>query len=74
MDLIRFSQIENYQPAILGILFPWYSVAELAAKGLRNPETAQTLIISEKAVIHHLKIAFRKMNIDRRSRMIDTLR
>ncbi len=49
-------------------------MAELAAKGLRNPETAQTLIISENTVIHHLKITFRKMNIDRRSRMIDTLR
>ena len=49
-------------------------MAELAAKSLRNPETAQTLIISENTVIHHLKITFRKMNIDRRSRMIDTLR
>ena len=49
-------------------------VAELAAKGLRNPEIAQTLNISENTVKHHLKIAFQKMNIDRRSKLIDMLR
>jgi len=49
-------------------------VAELAAKGLRNPEIAQTLGISENTVKHHLKIAFQKMNIDRRGRLIDMLR
>ena len=49
-------------------------VAELAAKGLRNPEIAQALGISENTVKHHLKIAFQKMNIDRRSRLIDMLR
>ena len=49
-------------------------VAELAAKGLRNPEIAQSLGISENTVKHHLKIAFQKMNIDRRSKLIDMLR
>jgi len=49
-------------------------VAELAAKGLRNPEIAETLGISENTVKHHLKIAFQKMNIDRRSKLIDMLR
>ena len=49
-------------------------VAELAAKGLRNPEIAQTLGISENTVKHHLKIAFQKMNIDRRGKLIDMLR
>ncbi len=49
-------------------------VAELAAKGLRNAEIAEALFISENTVKHHLKIAFQKMNIDRRSRLIDMLR
>ena len=49
-------------------------VAELAAKGLRNSEIAETLCISENTVKHHLKIAFQKMNIDRRSKLIDMLR
>ena len=49
-------------------------VAELAAKGLRNAEIAEALSISENTVKHHLKIAFQKMNIDRRSKLIDMLR
>lgn len=49
-------------------------VAELAAKGLHNPEIAQVLCISENTVKHHLKIAFQKLNIDRRSKLIDMLR
>ena len=49
-------------------------VAELAAKGLRNAEIAEALCISENTVKHHLKIAFQKMNIDRRSKLIDMLR
>ena len=48
--------------------------AELAAKGLRNSEIADALFISENTVKHHLKIAFQKMNIDRRSKLIDMLR
>ena len=49
-------------------------VAELAAKGLRNQEIAEKLFISENTVKHHLKIAFQKMNIDRRSKLIEMLR
>ena len=49
-------------------------VAELAARGLRNHEIAGELHISENTVKHHLKNAFQKMNIDRRSRLIEMLR
>ena len=49
-------------------------VAELAAKGLHNTEIAKALNISENTVKHHLKIAFQKMNIDRRSKLSEMLR
>ena len=49
-------------------------VAELAARGLRNHEIARLLHISDNTVKHHLKNAFQKMNIDRRSRLIEMLR
>ena len=49
-------------------------IAELAAKGLRNREIAKKLFISENTVKHHLKTAFQKMNIDRRSRLVEMLR
>lgn len=49
-------------------------VAELAAQGLRNSEIAAQLKISENTVKHHLKIVFQKMNIDRRSKLIEMLR
>ena len=40
-------------------------IAELAARGLRNGEIAEMLHISEGTVKNHLKIVFRKLNIDR---------
>lgn len=49
-------------------------VARLAAKGYRNSEIAKELHISENTVKHHLKIAFQKMNIDRRSKLVEMLR
>ena len=48
-------------------------VAELAAKGYRNHEIAEELHISENTVKHHLKIIFQKMNIDRRTKLIEML-
>ena len=49
-------------------------VAELAAEGLHNHEIASRLYISENTVKRHLKSAFQKLNIDRRSRLIEMLR
>lgn len=49
-------------------------VAELAAKGLRNHEIAEKLFISENTVKHHLKIIFQKLEIDRRSKLVDMLK
>ena len=49
-------------------------VAELAAKGLHNNEIADRLFISENTVKRHLKSAFQKLNIDRRSRLVEMLR
>lgn len=49
-------------------------VARLAAQGLRNAEIAEALGITENTVKHHLKIAFQKMNIDRRGKLIEMLK
>ncbi|MCR5799862.1 MAG: LuxR C-terminal-related transcriptional regulator [Lachnospiraceae bacterium] len=49
-------------------------VAELAAKGMRNNEIAQKLNVSENTVKHHLKSIFSKMNIDRRSKLVEMLK
>ena len=49
-------------------------IAELAARGLRNGEIAEMLHISEGTVKNHLKIVFRKLNIDRRSSLRGRLR
>ena len=49
-------------------------VAELAAQGLHNHEIAGRLFISENTVKRHLKSAFQKLNIDRRSRLVEMLR
>ena len=49
-------------------------VAELAAKGLHNNEIADRLFISENTVKRHLKSAFQKLNIDRRSKLVEMLR
>ncbi len=49
-------------------------VASLAAEGMHNPEIAKRLFISENTVKQHLKSAFRKMNIDRRRKLIEMLR
>lgn len=69
-----FAMLEEV-PELSGELTPRErEVAELAAKGLRNAEIAKALFISENTVKHHLKIAFQKMNIDRRSKLIDMLR
>ena len=49
-------------------------IAELAARGHRNGEIAEMLHISEGTVKNHLKIVFRKLNIDRRSSLRGRLR
>lgn len=51
-----------------------WEIARLAAKGYRNTEIAQTLHISENTVKSHLKIIFRKLEIDRRSYLKEALR
>ncbi len=48
-------------------------VAQLVAKGYRNHEIAEELHISDNTVKHHLKIIFQKMNIDRRTKLIEML-
>ena len=49
-------------------------VAMWAARGLRNPEIAKKLYITESTVKKHMQIVFEKLNIDRRSKLVEMLR
>ena len=49
-------------------------IARLVAQGLRNAEIAETLHVSENTVKTHLKTIFKKMNIDRRSKLVELLK
>ena len=49
-------------------------VAHLVAEGLHNKEIAERLYISEETVKTHIKSIFNKMNIDRRSKLVDLLK
>ena len=77
-DLISDSPSKRIYEAVKkipkGKVATYGQVAELAAKGLRNAEIAESLGIRENTVKHNLKIIFQKMNIDRRSKLIDMLR
>ena len=50
------------------------NVARLAARGMRNREIAAQLHVSEETVKAHLKSIFQKLNIDRRSRLVELLK
>ncbi|MEG1663596.1 MAG: LuxR C-terminal-related transcriptional regulator, partial [Clostridia bacterium] len=49
-------------------------VAKLAALGKRNKEIAKELFLSEYTIKNHLAIIYQKLNIDRRSRLIEMLK
>ncbi|MEG1510053.1 MAG: LuxR C-terminal-related transcriptional regulator, partial [Clostridia bacterium] len=49
-------------------------VAKLAAIGKRNKEIAKELFVSEYTVKNHLAVIYQKLNIDRRSRLIEMLK
>ena len=48
-------------------------IAKLAAEGMRNKEIAATLFLSERTVSNRLYTIFQKLNIDRRSELVDFL-
>ncbi|MGH2984149.1 MAG: helix-turn-helix domain-containing protein [Solirubrobacterales bacterium] len=48
-------------------------VSRLAAEGLSNPEIAETLFVSRKAVEMHLSNAYRKLDIHSRTELPEAL-
>lgn len=51
-----------------------YEVAKLAAEGLRNSEIAEKLVVTESTVRAHLRAIFRKLQIDRRTKLIEKMK
>jgi DNA-binding CsgD family transcriptional regulator len=50
-----------------------HRVAELAAKGLSNPEIAQTLFVTRKTIETHLGQVYRKLDISGRGKLVHAL-
>lgn len=73
-DESRIFSMLDEDPEPDGLTEREQEVAQLAAQGYRNQEIAKALFISENTVKHHLKIIFQKMNIDRRSKLVEMLR
>ena len=48
-------------------------VADLAARGLSNPEIAQTLVVSRSTVESHLHSAYRKLDVGSRLQLAQIL-
>ncbi|MPM01862.1 HTH-type transcriptional regulator MalT [bioreactor metagenome] len=51
-----------------------YEVAKLAAKGLRNSEIAEKLVVTESTVRAHMRVIFQKLEIDRRAKLSEMLK
>ena len=69
-----FSMLEKYPDQMAELSEREREVAQLVAEGLRNKEIAAKLFISEETVKSHVRSIFTKMNIDRRSKLVDLLK
>ena len=69
-----FAMLEEQKEEIADLSGRERDVAQLAAQGMRNREIAAQLHISEETVKAHLKSIFQKLNIDRRSRLVELLK
>ena len=70
-----FAMLEaEEEEALAGLSGRERDVARLAAQGMRNREIAAQLHVSEETVKAHLKSIFQKLNIDRRSRLVELLK
>ena len=69
-----FAMLEEERDRISGLSGREQDVARLAAQGMRNREIAAQLHVSEETVKAHLKSIFQKLNIDRRSRLVELLK
>ena len=69
-----FSILEKHPDQMAELSDREREVALLVAEGLRNKEIAEKLFISEQTVKSHIRSIFNKMNIDRRSKLVDLLK
>ena len=69
-----FAMLEEEKDGISGLSGREQDVARLAAQGMCNREIAAQLHVSEETVKAHLKSIFQKLNIDRRSRLVELLK
>jgi LuxR family maltose regulon positive regulatory protein len=69
-----FFMLENLPEQVTGLTDREREVANLVAQGLHNREIAERLCISEETVKSHVRTIFNKMNIDRRSQLVELLK
>ena len=48
-------------------------IAKMVADGMQNKEIAKALFVSEETIKSHMKKIFKKLEIDRRSKLIELL-
>lgn len=68
-----YRTLEQHTQLPMGLTDREREVAQLAARGLRNAEIAEALYISENTVKKHLRTIFEKLDIDRRSHLVERL-
>ena len=69
-----FSMLEKNPDKMEELTQREQEVAQLVAKGMHNKEIAAALYISEETVKSHVRSIFAKMNIDRRSKLVELLK
>lgn len=68
-----FDLIDTSADILSSLTYKEKEVARMVANGMKNKEIAKTLSVSEETVKSHMKKIFKKLEIDRRSKLLELL-